>query len=103
MGFALFKSIFLRNRSFSNARWFYGKKRKIGKGNLYLTENWLSRNEMWCVADNHNYMSHTCAKGFLDSNFDYAVIGKYQILNLNKITPNFTYSQKLFLSIIGTF
>ena len=23
------------------------KKRKIGKGNLYLTENRLSRNEMW--------------------------------------------------------
>ena len=35
------KSIFLRNRSLSNARWFYGKKRKIGKGNLYITENRL--------------------------------------------------------------
>ena len=42
---ALFISIFLRNRSLSDARWFYGKKRKIGKGNLYLTENWLSWNE----------------------------------------------------------
>ena len=31
--------IFLRNRSLSDARWFYGKKRKIGKGNLYITEN----------------------------------------------------------------
>ena len=28
---------------------------RIGKGNLYLTENWLSRNKMWCAADNHNY------------------------------------------------
>ena len=39
--FALFISIFLRNRSLSNGRWFYGK-RKIGKGNLYLTENQLT-------------------------------------------------------------
>ena len=31
---------------------------KIGKGNLYLNENPLSGNEMWCVADNHNYMRH---------------------------------------------
>ena len=39
-------------------------KRKIGKENLYLAENRLSRNEMWCAADNHNYMRHICAKGF---------------------------------------
>ena len=45
------------------------KKRKIEKGNLYLTENQISRNEMWCVADIHNYMCHICAKEFLDSNF----------------------------------
>ena len=38
---ALFISIFLRNRSLSDARWFYGKKRKIGKGNLYVTEKRL--------------------------------------------------------------
>ena len=41
--FALFKSILLRNRSLSNGSWFYGKKRKIGKTNLYSTENRLSR------------------------------------------------------------
>ena len=68
--FALFKSIFLRNRPLSNARWFYGKKCKIEKGNLYLTENQLSLNQMCCAADNHNYMCHTCAKEFLDSNFN---------------------------------
>ena len=62
--FALFKSIFLRNRSLSNARWFYDKKCKIEKGNLYLTENRSSWNEMCCAADNHNYMCHTCAKEF---------------------------------------
>ena len=45
---ALFISIFLRNRSLSDARWFYGKTRTIGKGNLYLTENHqLSWNEMY--------------------------------------------------------
>ena len=49
---------------------FMVKKRKIGKVNLYLTEISFSGNEMWCVADNHNYMCHICAKGFSDSNFD---------------------------------
>ena len=59
--FALFKSIFLRNQFLSNTRCFYGKKHKTGKGNLYLTENWLSGNEMWCAADNPNYMCHIYA------------------------------------------
>ena len=89
--FALFKSIFLRNQSLSNDRWFYGKKCKIGKRDLYLTENWLSGNKMWCVADNHNYMCHICAKRFLDSNFNWTVIDK--ISNFHKIAPNFTFSQ----------
>ena len=92
MVFALFKSIFLRNRSLSNARWFYGKKSRIGKGNLHLTENRLSRNEMWCAVGNHDYMSLICAKGLLDSNFNYAVIDK--ISNFQEIAPNFTFSQK---------
>ena len=72
--FALFKSIFWRNRTLSNARWFYGKTRKIGKGNLYLIEPRL--NEIWCAADNHKYMCHICAKGFLDSKFNQTVIDK---------------------------
>ena len=67
--FALFKSTFFRNRSFSKARWLYSKKRKILKGNLYLTENWFSRNETWCAVVNHNHMYHKCAKGFLDLYF----------------------------------
>ena len=66
----LFISIFLRNRSLSDARWFYGKKRKIGKGNLYLTEYWLSWNEMYCASDNHNYICQTWAKEFLNSSFN---------------------------------
>ena len=48
----------------TNARWFYSKKRKIGKGNLYLTEHRLSWNEMCCASDNHNYMCHTCVNDF---------------------------------------
>ena len=31
------------------------KNRKMGKRNLYLTENRLSKNEMWCAVDKHNY------------------------------------------------
>ena len=65
-------------------------KGKIGKGNLHLTKNRLSRNEMWCAADNHNHICHMCAKGFLDLNFNQAVIDK--ISNFHEIAPNFTYS-----------
>ena len=91
---ALFISIFLRNRSLSDARWFCGKKHKIGKGNLYWTENQLSWNEMCCASNNHNYMCHTCAKEFLNSSFNTvnkAVIDK--ISNFQDIAPNFTFSQ----------
>ena len=47
---------------------------------------------MWCAVDNHNYIRHICAKGFLDSNFDKVVIDK--ISHFHEIAPNFTYSQK---------
>ena len=40
------------------------------KGKSILTENRLSKNVMWCAADTHNGTRHTCAKGFLDSNFN---------------------------------
>ena len=69
------------------------KTRKIWKGNLHLTENRLSRNKMWCAADSNNYMCHVCAKDFLDSNFNQAVIDK--ISNFHKNTPNFAFSQKI--------
>ena len=58
---------------------------------MYLTENQLSRCEIWCTADNHNYMYYICAKEFLDSNFNQAVIDK--ISNFHKIAPNYTYLQ----------
>ena len=68
-GFLLLSKAYFEkwNQSFSNARWFNKKKknRKIVKGNLYLTENRLSRNEMWRGADidnHHDHMCHICAK-----------------------------------------
>ena len=38
---------------------------------MYFTENRLSRNEMWCAADDHNDMCQICAKEFLvlESNY----------------------------------
>ena len=42
---------------------------------------------MRCAADNNNYMCHIYTKGFLDSNFNYAVIDK--ISNFHKIAPIF--------------
>ena len=43
---------------------------------------------MRCVLDNHNYICHKCAKGFLDLKFKEEVINK--ISNFHKIAPNFT-------------
>ena len=48
--------------------------------------------ETKCAAGNHNYMCHTCAKEFLNLNFNYAVIDK--ISNFHDIAPNSTYSHK---------
>ena len=75
---ALFISIFLKKRSLSNARWFLAEKRKIEKGNLYLTKNWFGKNESCCAKDNHNYMSSMYEKEFSNSNFNLAVIAKYR-------------------------
>ena len=101
--FVLSKSIFLRNRSLSNARWFYGKKHKIGKGNLYLTENWLSSNEMCCAADNHNYMCHTCAKELLDLNLKIKqLLTKYRIFMKLPQIPHIHINRN-FSSIFATF
>ena len=78
------------------------KTRKIGKGNLHLSENRLSWNEIWRAADNHNYMCHKCTKEFLDSNLNQAVIDK--ISNFHEISPNSTYSHKSqFLKYIRNF
>ena len=63
-----------------------------GKGNLYLTENGLSRNEMWCASDNHSNVRHICAKELSVSNCNYAVICKISIFK--EIALNFTYLPK---------
>ena len=63
-GLSLLIGIVLRNRCLSNAWWFYGKNLENEKENLYLCENQLSRNIMWCAANNHNYMCHTSAEEF---------------------------------------
>ena len=79
--------------------------RKIWKGNPYLTENRLSKTEMWRAVDNHNIDTcHTCAKGFLDSNFDWAVINKNQIFiklpQISHINKNRNISSIIGLSLI---
>ena len=54
---------------------------------MYLTENRMSRNQIWCATDsNHTYV--LCAKGILDLNVDQGVIDK--ILDFHKIAPNLT-------------
>ena len=90
--FAFFKNIFLRNRSLSNAKWFYHKKRKIWRKNLYLAENRLSRNEMWCAAANHNYKSRVCAKKKKKKKkkirFEFLLSSYWQNIKFSKNCPN---------------
>ena len=93
---ALFISIFSKNQSLSDARWFYSKKRKIGKGNLYLTENQLSWNEMCSASDNHNYISHTCAKEFL--NFKLQLSSYWQNIKFSRYCPKFHIFTKIVIS-----
>ena len=100
---ALFISIFFRNRSLSDARWFSGKKRKIGKGNLYLTENRLSWNKMFCASDNHNYMCHTCAKDFFKIWASIKqLLTKYQIFTILPQISHF-HNNRNFSSMFATF
>ena len=66
--------------------------RKIGKGNLYLTENRLSRNEMWCASDNDNNMCHICAKNFWIQTLSKELFPKYQFL---RKLPQISYIHKM--------
>ena len=77
--FALSKAFSWEIRSLSNGSWFYSKKCKTGKGNLYSTENQLSWNEMCCAADNHNHICHTCAKHFFYIRISKQLLTKYKI------------------------
>ena len=49
---------------------------------------------MWCTADTLTYVRHMCAKGFLNPNFNLAVIDK--IANFHEIAPKF----HIFIKII---
>ena len=84
---ALFISIFLRNRSLSDTGWFYGKKRKIGKGNLYLTENRLSWNEMCCASNNHNYICVNICKRIFK--FEPQLSSYWQNIKFSRYCPKF--------------
>ena len=77
----------MRNWSLSDARWFYGKKCKIGKRNMFLTENRLSWNEMCCDADNHDYMCHTCTKEVL--RFELQLSSYWQNIKFSWNCPKF--------------
>ena len=85
--------LFLKAFSWETDLWVALGDFTVKNAKLYETENRLSRNKMWCTEDIHNYMCHLCAKEYLDSNFNYAIIDK--ISNFHEITQNFTYSQKL--------
>ena len=67
-----------------------------------LTSIWPGRNEICYKEDDHNCMSSTCAKEFLDLNFDYAVIGKISIFFVKVNCPKF-YIFTIFLKIITGF
>ena len=77
-GFSLFKIIFLRNWSLSTVGDFTVKNAKLGRKICIWTENWLSKNKMWCAADNNNNTSHTCVKGILDSILIQQLLTEYQ-------------------------
>ena len=75
-GFAVLKVFSWDAGLSSDAKWFYGNKRNILKGNLYLTENWLRRNEIWWAVDKHKYcncVTYMCKR---NSNFYEVVIDK---------------------------
>ena len=92
---ALSISIFLRNWSLSDARWFYGKKRKIGKGNLHLTENRLSWNEMCCASDNYNYMCHTLCKRIFEFELQSSASSYWQKIKFSQYCPKFHIFAKI--------
>ena len=58
LAFALFKTFSWESDLWVTLGDIKVKKRRIGNRNQYFTENHLSRHEMLCTADNHNYMRH---------------------------------------------
>ena len=71
---------------------FTVKKLKIEKGNLYLTENRLGRNEIRCVDDKHNYVSHMSKRIF---RFELWLRSYWQNINFFTILPQISYVHKI--------
>ena len=99
--------LFLKALSWGTDLWvtlgdFIVKNAKIGKGNLYLTENRLSSNKMCCTSDNHNYMCHTCAKESLIRTSIKQLSTKYQIFTKLPQIPHIHINRN-FSSIFATF
>ena len=53
--------IIKRYQSFSNTKWFYDKKFKIGGKKSVSNRKSSKQKQMWCAIDNHNYL----CQGFL--------------------------------------
>ena len=90
--FAFFKSIFWRKPNvWVTLGDFTVKSVKLGRE--ICIELKIENVETKCgVQQIIMYMCHICVKGFLNSNFNLAVIDK--VSNLHEIGPKFTYSQK---------
>ena len=88
-GLALFKSIFLRNRSLSKARWFFGTKRKIWKGNLYWTENrFKTKGGVWGLIT-MIYVTFVQKKRIFSFRFELSLSSYWQNIIFQEIALNF--------------
>ena len=92
---ALFISIFLRNRSLSDARWFYGKKTQNWEGKSVF--NWksikLKRNAL-CFRLSQLYGSHMC-KGIFK--FELQLSSYWQNINFSRNCPKFHIFTKIII------
>ena len=89
---ALFISIFLRNRSLSDVRWFYGKKRKTGRGTVF---NWKSiklKRNMLCFILSQLYVSHMCKRIF---KFELQLSNYWQNTKFSRYCPKFHIFTKI--------
>ena len=69
----------------------FALKMQNWEGNLYLTKNIFSRDEICCAEDNHNYMTYMCEKNSQIK----TLIKKLPILStFQEVAPNFIYLQK---------
>ena len=84
---ALFISIFLRNRSLSDARWFCGKKMQNWEGKSVF--NWKSIKLKWnvlCFRYSQLYVSHMCKRIF---KFELQFSSYWQNIKISRYCPKF--------------